>query len=146
VPDTLEIPSTPESDVLILPGGAPGAKTFCESAAVQHLIRSYRDSGRWVAPICASTTALVASVKGGGKTEGLESTKSVKVTSHPSVKQQVVDAGWDYSEDRVHVDGKIITSRGPGTALAFSLEIVERLAGKEKRDEVAGPMIVANTF
>ncbi|KAF2434754.1 DJ-1 [Tothia fuscella] len=146
IPDTTEIPSTTECDILILPGGGPGAKIFSSTDAVQHLIHSYRDAGKWVAAICAGTTALVASVKGGGKTEGLESTKKVKVTSHPSVKDEIVKAGWEYSEDRVVVDGKIITSRGPGTALAFSLEIVERLCGKEKRDEVSGPMVCVSTL
>jgi protein DJ-1 len=146
VPDTTSIPSTPEFDILVLPGGGPGAKTFCSTESVQHLIRTYRDAGRYVACICAGTTALVTSVKGGGKTEGLESLNPVKVTSHPSVKQEIVDAGWDYSEERVVVDGKVITSRGPGTALLFSLTIVETLCGKEKRDEVAGPMVCASTL
>lgn len=62
------------------------------------------------------------------------------------MKQEIVDAGWDYSEDRVVVDGKIITSRGPGTALLFSLTIVEALLGKVKREEIAGPMIVASSL
>jgi protein DJ-1 len=44
------------------------------------------------------------------------------------------------------VDQNIITSRGPGTAILFALTIVEELCGEEKRDEVAGPMIVAETL
>jgi len=143
VPDTTFIPSSPEADILILPGGGPGSKTFCQSDAVQHLIRTYRDTGKHIAAICAGTTALVASVKGAGKTEGLESTKTVRVTSHPSVKKEIMDAGWDYREDRVVVDGKVITSRGPGTAMLFSLAIVEELSGKAKREEITGPMMVA---
>ncbi|CAC9889818.1 unnamed protein product [Aureobasidium pullulans] len=77
-----------------------------------------------------------------------EAAKKCKVTSHPSVKQEIVDAGWTYADDseRVVVDGKIITSRGPGTALLFSLTIVEQLAGKAKKDEVHGPMICAGTL
>jgi protein DJ-1 len=146
VPDTTAIPPTPESDILILPGGAKGAETFCASVEVQHLIRAYRDSGRWVAFICAATTALVDSVKGGGKTEGLESTNAVKVTSHPSVKDGIVEAGWKYAPDqeRVVVDGKVITSRGPGTAMLFALTIVEALAGKAKREEISPAMLLAS--
>jgi len=68
------------------------------------------------------------------------------VTSHPSVQQEIVNAGWEYSEERVVVDNKVITSRGPGTALLFSLTIVEALAGKAKREEVAGPMICPATL
>lgn len=39
-------------------------------------------------------------------------------------------------------DGKLITSRGPGTTFEFALKIVETLVGKEKRDSVAAPMLV----
>ena len=45
-------------------------------------------------------------------------------------------------ESRVQVDGRVITSRGPGTAIEFSLALVEQLYGKEKADEVAGPMVI----
>jgi protein DJ-1 len=146
VPDTTTAPSKPEHDILILPGGGPGAKTFSTSEIAQRLIQQYRDAGKYTAFICAATTALVASVKGVGKTEGLESSKAVKVTSHPSVKDEIVAAGWNYAPDvqRVVVDGKVITSRGPGTAMGFSLKIVAVMLGAEKAREVAGPMIVAD--
>lgn len=88
-------------DVLILPGGGPGAKTFATTPSVLDLITAFRTSGRYVATICAATTALVAA--GGEK---------VKVTSHPSVKAQCEGEGWEYSEERCVVDGKVITSRG----------------------------------
>ncbi|TID19332.1 DJ-1 protein [Venturia nashicola] len=143
IPDTTDLPSEPTTDILILPGGGPGAATFVASNSVQHLVRAYRDAGKHTAFICAGTTALVASVKGAGKTEGLESTKMVRVTSHPSVKKEIEDAGWDYADEseRVVINGKVITSRGPGTAMEFALTIVEVLVGKEKRQEVAGPML-----
>jgi protein DJ-1 len=143
VPDTTDLPSEPTTDILILPGGGPGAATFASSQPVQHLVRTYRDAGKYTAFICAGTTALVASVKGAGKTEGLESAKTVLVTSHPSVKKEIEDAGWEYADEseRVVVSGKVITSRAPGTAMGFALTIVEILAGKEKRREVAGPML-----
>lgn len=132
------------ASILILPGGGPGAKTFCQTEEVQRLIREFRNEGKYVACICAGTTALVESAKQGDAEAG----KKCKVTSHPSVKQEIVDAGWSYADDkeRVVVDGKIITSRGPGTALLFALTIVETLMGKVKRDEVHGPMICAETL
>ncbi|KAI4797948.1 DJ-1 protein [Aureobasidium sp. EXF-8845] len=134
------------ADILVLPGGAPGAKSFCQSEEVLRLIREFRNEGKWVAAICAGTTALVESTKS-PRAEG-EAAKKCKVTSHPSVKQSIVDADWNYADDseRVVIDGKIITSRGPGTALLFSLTIVEMLAGKTKRDEIQGPMICAETL
>ncbi|KAI5201096.1 DJ-1 protein [Aureobasidium subglaciale] len=148
IPSPHEIPDrlVDAADILILPGGAPGAKTFCESEEVLRLVREFRNEGKWVAAICAGTTALIESVKS-PRAEG-EAAKKCRVTSHPSVKQEIVDAGWTYADDseRVVLDGKIITSRGPGTALLFSLTIVEQLAGKAKREEIQGPMICAETL
>lgn len=92
-------------DILVLPGGAPGAKTFSTDETVLQTIANFREAGRWVAAICAGTTALVAAEK------KYEQGK-VKVTSHPSVAKEVAQAGWEYSEERCVVDGKVITSRG----------------------------------
>lgn len=44
-------------------------------------------------------------------------------------------------ESRVQVEGQVVTSRGPGTAMEYSLALVEKLYGKDKADEVAGPMV-----
>ncbi|KAH4142258.1 hypothetical protein HBH86_104690 [Parastagonospora nodorum] len=115
VPDHTNLTSFPHQlahehyDILILPGGGPGAKTFSTNPSVLQLIKSFVRSGKFVAAICAGTTALVAA--------GIE--KKI-VTSHPSVMQEIKGAGWEYSEERVVVDGKVVTSRGPGTALLFS--------------------------
>jgi protein DJ-1 len=140
-----ELPPESNTDILILPGGAPGAKTFCEDSRVQRLIHSYRVAGKHTAFICAATTALVASTKWAERIEGLQISQKVRVTSHPSVKKEIVDAGWQYApdEERVVVDDKVITSRGPGTALLFSLTIVEELCGKAKRNEITGPLMCA---
>lgn len=116
VPDFLRLISvpTPESyDILILPGGAPGAKTFCTSNEVLQVIASFRSQGKYVASICAGTTALVAArnLAASSKTES-GATAKARVTSHPSVKDDIKFEGWQYSEERVVVDGKVITSRG----------------------------------
>lgn len=95
-------------DILILPGGSPGAKTFSANHQVLELIRNFRDSNKWVAAICAGTTALVAAEKVYGSTKNAKK----KVTSHPSVAEEIKSERWEYSEERVVVDGKVITSRG----------------------------------
>ncbi|KAF2272897.1 DJ-1 [Westerdykella ornata] len=132
-------------DMLVLPGGMPGAKTFAHNDAVLAMIANFRTEGKYVAAICAATIALVESERryGGEGRKG-----KLRVTSHPSVRGKVEkeEGAWEYSEERVVVDAGVVTSRGPGTALLFALTIVELLAGKEKRDEVAGPMIVAETL
>jgi protein DJ-1 len=116
VPDhsTLSSVPSPESyDLLIIPGGAPGAKTFSASNEVLQLITSFRQQGKYVAAICAGTTALVAAqeLAASGKTES-EAGRKAKVTSHPSVEDEIKGKGWEYSEERIVVDGKVVTSRG----------------------------------
>ncbi|KAG2180665.1 hypothetical protein INT44_003672 [Umbelopsis vinacea] len=107
-------------DAIIIPGGVGGAKILSESVLVQKLVSSFYERQKIVAFICAGT--LVA--KSAGVPEGH------KVTSHPSVKEQLEDV-YKYSEDRVVVDQNVITSRGPGTAFLFALTIVEQLVGKQ---------------
>ncbi|KAI8817698.1 DJ-1-like protein [Fimicolochytrium jonesii] len=117
-------------DAIILPGGLGGAEAFAKSKEVHNLLESYHsDPNKTVAIICASPIALQASGVAKGKT----------VTSHPSVKEKLTDYG--YKEDRVVVDGNLITSRGPGTAFEFALAIVKRLQGVEKAREIIGPMV-----
>lgn len=89
------------ADILMLPGGASGAAAFCTSQAVLQLVATSRQRGKWIAAICAGTTALVAS--------GMD---KVTVTSHPSVKNEIQDKQWNYSDSRIVVDSQVITSRG----------------------------------
>ncbi|PWW78395.1 hypothetical protein C7212DRAFT_315630 [Tuber magnatum] len=137
IPDVQSLdPETQLPDLIVLPGGAPGTKAFEESGAVAKLINRAQKEGVYIGAICAATKALVRfGAEGGWK---------AKVTSHPSVQEAVVEGGWEYSQDRVVLDGKIITSRGPGTSLLFALTLVETLCGREKREEVERPMITAS--
>ncbi|KAI9855938.1 MAG: hypothetical protein M1824_005743 [Vezdaea acicularis] len=147
VPDkrTIEISHSAVPSIVIVPGGGPGAKTLTASRDVKQLLDFVKMMGGWTASICAGTTAVVAA----GTSGDLGGWKA-RVTSHPSVKDEIVAKGWEYAGDgeRVVVDEKekVITSRGPGTAMLFSLTIVEVIMGKEKRDEISGPMILADTL
>ena len=117
-------------DVLVLPGGAEGAKKLAESERVGDLLRDQELGGRMVAAICAAPIALRAH----GVFEGR------KLTSHPSVKS-LVEEWADYSEHPVEADGNLITSRGPGTAFAFALRIVGALTDAKRMVEVRAPMM-----
>ncbi|KAH9926741.1 DJ-1 [Fomitopsis serialis] len=122
--------STPEEyDLFVIPGGAKGAETIASHPRVQYLVRVYLQEKKFVGMICAGSMAA--------KTSGLP---KQPLTSHPSVKSEL-ENDFEYSEEPVVVSGKLVTSRGPGTAFPFALTLVELLCGKEKRAEVAGPMV-----
>jgi len=118
-------------EVVVLPGGLPGSETLADSPKVQELLREQEEAGRRIAAICAAPIALVAA--GVAKGQAL--------TSHPSVRERVEGHGT-YSEERVVCSGKVITSRGPGTAFEFALAIVETLLGREAAQKVAAPMLL----
>jgi len=113
-----------EFDMLVLPGGAPGTENLAKNPHVKYLVERLGEEGRPVAAICAATTVLSAS--------GL--TKGRRATGHPSVWEKL-DAR-EVADERVVVDGNIITSQGPGTAMEFAFALVEVLYGKEKAGEI----------
>ncbi|XP_077284570.1 class I glutamine amidotransferase-like superfamily protein dj-1beta [Arctopsyche grandis] len=121
-------------DAVILPGGLGGSELLSKSAKVGKLLKEQESSGRIVAAICAAPTAL--------KAHGIGLSK--RVTSYPTTKDVMVDGGqYTYVEDqKVVVDGNIVTSRGPGTAFDFALELSKILVGQETADKVANGMIL----
>lgn len=92
-------------------------------------MKEFQAAGKLIAIICASVIAI----------SEIDEFKSMKVTSHPSVKDEF--AGWDYCEDGVVVSKNLITSRGPGTAFKFALKIVEMSCGKEVLEIIMKPMM-----
>ena len=111
-------------DLLVLPGGQPGTTNLQKSTRVKAIIQNMYQSRKQIAAICAAPTILhLAGIL-----------KNTVVTSHPSVKDQLT--GINYSEERVVVDGNIVTSRSPGTALEFSLKLVEILFGRDRMNIV----------
>ena len=63
-----------------------------------------------------------------------------QATCHPSFMEKL--ASYTTSvESRVQLDGRVVTSRAPGTTMEFAVALVQQLYGKEKADEVAGPLV-----
>lgn len=115
---------TPEA--LVLPGGMPGAKNLSESREVAGLIQRVQEAGGIIAAICASPALVLAPL---GLLEGK------RFTCFPGFEASV--SGASFKLDPVVVDGKLITSRAPGTAAAFSLEIINQLHGPEISRKIA---------
>jgi len=129
VPDTtLNEALKRDYDMVVLPGGLPGADHLDNDPRIHELLKNMAASGRYTAAICAAPKVLAH----GGLLEGRQ------VTSFPGVLDGV--GGIDYKTEAVVEDGSIITSRGPGTAMDFTLVLIERLVGKATRDQVEGAL------
>lgn len=113
-------------DMIVLPGGLPGANYLRDDSRVQSILKKHAKSDKYIAAICAAPKALAAA--------GL--LKNKKATSFPGVLEELDDPAITITHSAVEIDGKIITSRGPGTAMDFTLALIEFLEGPEKKAEV----------
>lgn len=111
-------------DMVVLPGGVKGMENLSASEAVKNLLLDYNDKGKWIAAICASPKVL-------GRIGILKGKKAV---CYPGHEDGLI--GAEVIVEDVVVDGKIITSRGPGTSAAFALKLIEVLCGSEKANEI----------
>lgn len=126
---TLDAVTDAPFDMVVLPGGGPGTEALRRDPRVASLLTRHADRGEWIAAICAAPTVLADAGLLAGR----------RVTSFPSVQSQLSAA--DYRTDRVVVDGRIITSRSPGTALEFALALVEHLVGLSVSRRIAGDVL-----
>lgn len=113
-----------EVDMIVLPGGMPGTKHLLEHNRLQEIITEFYKNGKALAAICAAPSVL-------GQAGILHEKQAV---CYPGFEEELVGAKLIYEE--VVVDKTIITSRGLGTAIPFSLEIITYLSGKELSEKI----------
>jgi 4-methyl-5(b-hydroxyethyl)-thiazole monophosphate biosynthesis len=113
-------------DMVVLPGGGLGTDNLNKDARIHDVLKRLAESGKFVGAICAAPVVLANA--------GL--LKGKQATSYPGFLDTMGLPDVTYKSDKVVKDGKVITSRGPGTAVDFALAVVETLVGKDKRDEV----------
>lgn len=117
-------------DVIALPGGIPGAEHLRDSEPLIALLRAQMAAGRLYGAICASPAVALLP-------HGLLAGK--RATCFPSYLERLSAADdVQASEARVEVDGNLVTSRGPGTAIEFALTMIERLFGDPSMAAVIG--------
>lgn len=116
-------------DLLVLPGGEPGARALAAHAPLIDQLRARLAANQPVAAICAAPALVLAA-------HGLLAGR--RATGYPAFRAQVPD----WQDQAVVSDGALITSQGPGTAIAFALALLERLSGRETRNAVAGALLV----
>jgi 4-methyl-5(b-hydroxyethyl)-thiazole monophosphate biosynthesis len=117
-------------DMLILPGGMPGASNLNNHRGLKNLLKQFIAEGKRVAAICAAPLVL----------GGLDLLQGKKATAYPGFEDTL--KGAERVEKGVVKDGNIITGRGPGFAFDFGLAIVEELKGKAIADEVATGLLL----
>ena len=119
-----------ECAMIVLPGGIPGVPNLGAHQGLCRRIREFSENpDKWIAAICAAPLIL--------HEQGLIEGRTL--TCFPGV-------GDDFHEakvvtDKAVVDGKLITSQGPGTAIEFGLKIVESLEGREKAEFIRGKLL-----
>ena len=130
VPDvTLDEALRNDYDMVVLPGGMPGAANLKADARIIELLKKTAAAGHYTAAICAAPMVLAEA----GLLEGKQA------TSYPGFLDGL--SGVSLSTSAVVQDGKVLTSRGPGTAMDFALALVETLAGPEKRQQVESALL-----
>ena len=118
---------------VVLPGGMPGAANLAQHPDVQSLIKQVASAGKYTAAICAGPIALAAAGVLRGRT----------ATCYPGVQDKL--DGATFIEERIVVDGPVITSRGPGTAMELALTLVGLLVGGEVEAKLGERMLVSRS-
>jgi len=112
-------------DMVIIPGGMPGAANLAKSEPVLEWVRQFMNENKYVAAICAGPMVLKEAGVSTGRT----------LTSYPAPKYRDMFADANYIDDNsqmesmVVTDGNLITSRGPATTFPFAFRLAEVLEG-----------------
>lgn len=131
LPDTvIDAVRAEHYDMVVLPGGQPGADNLNADPRVRGLLQAFARSGKLTGAICAAPYVLANAGVLDGK----------RATAFPSFRDRL--GGATYEERSVVQDGNVLTSRGPGTAIAFGLAIAARLAGEDTARKVREAMLV----
>jgi 4-methyl-5(b-hydroxyethyl)-thiazole monophosphate biosynthesis len=127
IPDTTLDEALKRSfDMIVLPGGLPGADNLAGDPRVIDLLKKMAKDGKFTCAICAAPTVLAKA--------GLLSGK--RATGFPGTLDKMNLPNVTCTGEAVVRDGMVITSRGPGTAMDFALVLIETLVGRETRDLV----------
>ncbi len=132
LPDTtLEAVQDQDFEMVVLPGGLPGAQHLEEDPRIREILRRHAERGAYTAAICAAPKVLASA----GLLDGHQA------TCYPGCVKPEDFPRLSLVDQPVVVDGQVVTGRGPGTALDFALALIEALAGRERRDAVEGALL-----
>ena len=134
IPDeSLDAIAADDFNMIILPGGQPGTANLCADVRVKRILTAFAAAGKWIAAICAAPTVLAEA--------GI--IKDKRVTCYPSYKDKL-NSG-QYVDQPVVIDGPIITSQGPGTAISFALTLASTLVGRHAAETVSEELLARDS-
>ena len=120
-----------DADLLMLPGGMPGASNLFAHEGVCKALLSQQEQGKKIAAICASPAVVLAQL---GILDGK------KATCYPGFEKALAENGARYTGDLVTVDGNITTAEGPAAAFPYAYELLGQLVDKQTADQIAEGM------
>ncbi|NWF66905.1 MAG: DJ-1/PfpI family protein [Campylobacterales bacterium] len=118
-----------ELDMIVLPGGWGGTNILATDVKVQSILKSMDSSNKLIGAICAAPFAL----KNAGVLKD-------RYTCYPSVEESIKQDGY-INNQKVVESHNILTSRGPATAICFGLEIVKKLVGVDKYNQLKAGLL-----
>ena len=117
-------------DAITLPGGGEGTENLAADSRIIETVQEFCEAGKFVTAICAAPTVLARA--------GVLDNR--KATCYPACAEAL---GKSYDNAPVIVDGNIITSQGPGTAMLFALVLIRYFADEETAHKVAEGLLVS---
>ncbi|MEE9448103.1 MAG: DJ-1 family glyoxalase III [Arenicellales bacterium] len=118
-------------DIIVLPGGLPGADNLDQDPRILSMLKQQVSDDKKVAAICAAPKVFANAGLLDGKT----------ATAYPGTLEKLNLNNTRITAEAIEIEGNVITSRGPGTAMDFALTLIEILSGKEKRNEVETALV-----
>jgi protein deglycase len=132
MPDcTLDAALQQDYDMIVLPGGQPGATNLEHDTRILALLKKMAAAGKFTAAICAAPKVLAVAGLLDGK----------RATSYPGALDAQQFPKVRLETQAVVRDGQVLTSRGPGTAMDFALALIEVLANRATRDQVESGLV-----
>ena len=116
-----------EEDVMVFPGGMPGARNLGRCKPLVKLMKDHYAQGGTLAAICAAPGLVLSQ---------LDDLKGVSFTCYDGFQDPLIEAGAQFVPQPAVTCGRIITGRGPGHTKAFALEIVKKVKGEAVADDV----------
>lgn len=118
-----------DADLLMIPGGIPGAPNLCAHPIVRDMIQKQYEAGKLVSAICAGPMIFGS----------LGIAKGKRCTCYPGCEGDIAEA--EYTAELVTVDGNVITGEGPAAAFPYAYTLCEILCGKEMAEQLKQGMM-----